>query len=130
MLLSKLKNKIASIKDEGTLDKKKFDFYDNEFKDGFSNDINTSSMLTTLYDVLKDNDLNGNTKLSLVKSFDKVLSLDLLKNDSDSCIDSKLKKYIEEQIKLRDDAKMNKDFSKADSIRDELLSKGVKLEGY
>ncbi len=126
--LSKLKNKIASIKDEGTLDKKKFDFYDNEFKDGFSNDINTSSMLTTLYDVLKDNDLNGNTKLSLVKSFDKVLSLDLLKNDSDSCIDSELKKYIEEQIKLRDDAKKNKDFSKADSIRDELLSKGVKLK--
>ena len=35
--------------------------------------------------------------------------------------------YIKEKIKERSDAKKNKDFAKADSIRDELLDKGIKL---
>mgnify|MGYP007045708598 CR=1 FL=1 len=34
---------------------------------------------------------------------------------------------IKEKIKERSDAKKNKDFAKADSIRDELLDKGIKL---
>ena len=38
-----------------------------------------------------------------------------------------LKNYIEEQIKIRQEAKQQKDYQKADAIRDELLQKGIKL---
>ena len=42
-------------------------------------------------------------------------------------VDADLVKYIQEKIEERKEAKANKDFAKADSIRDELLEKGVKL---
>ena len=36
-------------------------------------------------------------------------------------------KMINEKIKLRNEAKKNKDFAKADKIRDELLEMGIRL---
>ena len=82
-------------------------------------------MITLLYDVLKD-EISDGTKLAIIEEFDKVLSLDLLKEDKQE-IDSDLEKYIQEKIEERAEAKKNRDFAKADSIRDELLEKGVKL---
>ena len=124
--LNKLKNRINKLSDDGELDKDKFDEYDNKFKDALSDDLNTSNALTVLYEVLKDNNLNDKTKLELVNSFDKVLSLDLTKEEENE-IDSDLEKMIEEKIAERAEAKKNKDYALADSIRDELLSKNVKL---
>ena len=87
--------------------------------------LNTSNALTTLYNVLKS-DLNDNTKLALISSFDKVLSLDLLKEDNN--INNDLEKYINEMIEKRNNAKKNKDYILADSIRDELLAQGITLK--
>ena len=39
-----------------------------------------------------------------------------------------LAKYVEEQIKLRIEAKKSKDFETADKIRNDLLEKGVELK--
>ena len=103
-----------------------YDEYDNKFKDALSDDLNTSNALTVLYEVLKDNNLNDKTKLELVNSFDKVLSLDLTKEEENE-IDRDLEKMIQDKIAERAEAKKNKDYALADSIRDELLSKNVKL---
>ena len=124
--LNKLKNRINKLSDDGELDKDKFDEYDNKFKDALSDDLNTSNALTVLYEVLKDNNLNDKTKLELVNSFDKVFSLDLT-NVEENEIDSDLEKMIQDKIAERAEAKKNKDYALADSIRDELLSKNVKL---
>ena len=80
-------------------------------------------MLTCLYDVLKL-DTNDSTKKEIIKSYDTVLSLNLLDN-IDKHIDEDLKKYIEEKIKERKIAKENKDYALADNIRNELESKGI-----
>ena len=90
------------------------------------NDLNTSLMLTVLYALLKDEDVNGTTKLNLIAEFDKVLSLDLLKEEKKE-VSSDLEKEILSKIEERKEAKKNKDFVKADAIRDELLAKGVRL---
>ena len=82
-------------------------------------------MITLLYDVLKD-EISDGTKLAIIEEFDKVLSLDLLKEDKQE-IDSNLEEYIKSKIEERAEAKRNKNFALADSIRDELLEKGVKL---
>ena len=122
---NKLLNKVKSIKkDDSQVDEKEFNEYNDKFKDALADNLNTSNALTVLYDVLKSN-LNNNTKLSLIKSFDKVLSLDLLKEDE---IDNELVSYINEMIEKRKEAKSNKDFTLADKIRDELLSKGIVLK--
>ena len=124
--LTKLKNKIINLKDEGNLDKDVIEKYDNIFKEAISNDLNTSSMITVLYDLLKDEEVNDKTKRNLIEKFDEVLSLDLLKTEEFE-IDSDLEKEVNELIAKRAEAKKNKDFTLADQIRDELLSRNIKL---
>ena len=125
----KLKERIAKLDRTPDLHEDKIDFYKDKFKECIENDLNTASMLTLVYDVLKDNELTDFTKLYLIEDFDKVLSLDLFKEEivTETLVDEDLEKYILEKIEERKEAKQNKDFAKADSIRDELLSKGIKL---
>ena len=124
--LNKLRNRINNISDEGELDSDKFEEYNNRFKDALSEDLNTSNALTVLYDLLKDDSVSNKTKLELISSFDKVLSLDLINNTEEE-IDKELVDYINSKIEERLEAKKNKDYALADSIRDELTSKGIKL---
>ena len=120
----KLKSRISKLVKDKVDESKKND-YIYQFKLNIEDDFNTSNMITLLYDVLKD-EISDGTKLAIIEEFDKVLSLDLLKSDEKS-IDSDLKEYILGKIEERKEAKANKDFARADSIRDELLEKGVKL---
>ena len=77
-----------------------------------------------MYDVLKSS-ISNSEKIYLLKEFDKVLSLDLFKEDE---IDKQLIKYIEEKIEERNLAKKNKDYSLADKIREELKEKNIVLK--
>ena len=126
---NKLINKIKSIKDNncGKLEQDKINNYKSDFIKALENDLNTSSALTVLYNVLKDNEISNKTKLFLIGDFDKVLSLDLL-NDSKDVLDLELKEYIETMINLRNEAKKNKDYNRADEIRNELLNKKIVLK--
>ena len=119
----KLLNKISNISDEGEIDKDIFEKYNDSFKKCISEDLNTSNAITVLYNLLKDNDVNGKTKLELIKSFDKVLSLDLIKDN----VVSDKHDYIMSKIELRNNAKKNKDYELADKIRNELLNEGIIL---
>lgn len=123
----KLLNKISNIKNEGSIEEDKYNKYNDKFKNYLSDDLNTSNALTLLYDLLKDKDVSGATKIKLIKDFDKVLSLDLLEEKEEN-IDSDLKSYVEEQIKLRNEAKKSKNFDVADKIRNDLLEKGIELK--
>ena len=46
----------------------------------------------------------------------------------DTEVDAELEAYILEKIKERKAAKKEKDFAKADAIREELLSKGIVIK--
>ena len=118
---NKLKGKVKAIKEDGNLNQEKIKEYQDKFKEAFENDMNTSTMLTVLYDVIKS-DVNGKTKLYLIKDFDSVLSLNLLKEEK---IDEEKLKYIEGKIKERNEAKKEKNYELADQIRDELLEKNI-----
>ena len=50
----KLRKKIQKLDRTPNLKEGKIDFYQDAFKEAISNDLNTSSMLTLVYDVLKD----------------------------------------------------------------------------
>lgn len=120
----KLINKISSLKPDGELDKDQFEMYDNKFKSYLENDLGTSNAITLIYDLLKDDKLKNTTKLELIKSWDTVLSLDLIKNEETN---KETDSYVLEMIEKRNEAKKNKDFATADKIRDELLTKGIML---
>ncbi len=120
----KLKAKVLKLEDN-EVDKDKYDLYIDKFKEAIHNDLNSSNMLTLVYDVLKE-DMSDGTKLAIIKEYDKVLSLDLTVKEEKS-VDEDLDKEINEKILLRKEAKKNKDFALADKIRDELLARGIKL---
>ncbi len=121
----KLKSRIKQLDRTPNLSEKKLDFYQDNFKKAIENDLNTSSMITLVYDVLKDDELSDFTKLYLIDDFDKVLSLGLIEDEEE--VSSELDEMIKRRIEERNIAKNNKDYALADQIRDELLEKGVKL---
>ncbi len=123
--LNKLRKRISSLKEDGELNKELFDSYVSKFKEQLENDLNTSNALTIMYEVLKDENLNDTTKIKLVEDFDRVFSLDLIKEEDS--VDSDLEKEILEKIEERKEAKKNKDYALADKIRDELSLRGIKL---
>jgi len=121
----KLKSRIKQLDRTPNLHDSKLDFYQDKFKEAISNDLNTSSMITLVYDVLKDEELSDFTKLYLIDDFDKVLSLGLIEEEKE--VSPELEELILGKIEERNQAKKNKDFALADKIRDELFNKGVKL---
>ncbi len=133
----KLIKRIANLTaDNSQIDEEKFNEFNNNFKAAIGNDLNTSFAITVVFDVLKS-DANNNTKIALLKEFDKVLGLEFEKaidskqntetKNITTEIDEELKKYIEEMIEKRKQAKLQKDYAAADVIRNELTSKGVEL---
>ena len=118
----KLKNRINALnKDKDNLDELTYNKYQETFKEAIGNNLNTSLALTTLYDVLKS-DTNDYTKVELIKSFDQVLSLDLLKEEKEE-----IDEEILELVNLRTKYKKDKNFEEADKVRDKLLSLGYKV---
>ena len=123
----KLKRKIALINNnQGDVNNKNIELYENNFKEALENDLNTSNALTVLYDVIKDNTLTNNEKITLITKFDQVLSLDLLSSNTKE-ISEIDEKYINDMINKRNEAKKEKNYNLADQIRDELLQKGIIL---
>lgn len=126
----KLTKAIGRLKDEGKIDIDVFNEYREKFEQALANDLNTSMSITIIYDLLKA-DTNDKTKLELIKSFDYVLSLGLTElagKEEENSVDDELQAYIEAKIEERKAAKKEKDFAKADAIRNELMEKGIVLE--
>ena len=121
--LKKLRNKIANIKDDGNFWEEVFKKYTDSFKLALEQDLNTANAISILYDLLKDNEVNGHTKLELIKSFDQVLAVELIREKVEVEANEDILKLIE----ARNEAKKKKDFELADSIRDDLYKKGIEL---
>ena len=119
---NKLITKVKNIKYTGELED--ISGYRQKFKDALEDDLNTSYALTVLYDTLKSN-LSGKSKITLLKEFDTVLSLDLFKKDE---INNDLLDYINKKIEERNMAKKNKDYNTADKIREELEKQNIYLK--
>ena len=126
----KLKKRIANLEKDGVVDTNAVAEYKAKFVEAVGNDVNTSMGITLLYDVLKS-ELNGATKRAIIESYDYVLSLDLLKQETaeeTNGVDAELEAYVLAKIEERKAAKKAKDFALADAIRNELLEQGIVLK--
>jgi len=120
--LNSLKNKIKEIKENPTSKKTK-NTYKKDFLNAINDDLNTPIALSVLWAVTKDKQLGNKEKLTLIKDFDKVLGLNLTEFKKET-----ISKDIKDLIQKREKARKEKDFKKADKIRDSLLKKGIILE--
>ena len=127
---NKLLSKIAQLSTDGDIDNAAVEKYIEQFKSALSNDLNTSLGITAIYDVLKA-DCNGATKRYILNEYDKVLSLDLLKgaDELNNTVQSgEDVEEIERLIAERAAAKKERNFSKADEIRDTLSKMGITIK--
>ena len=130
----KLIAKIAAIRNDGKLDTLTFDTLKAKFCEALDNDLNTSLAVTALYDVLKA-DVSGTTKLALIADFDRVLALDLIAhadklNETKAApgsTDDPEAAEIEALIAERAQAKKDKNYARADEIRNMLTERGITL---
>ena len=120
---NKLKNKVLSLNENEEIDQTIKEEYLTSFKSYISDDLNTANCITLIYEVLKSN-TNDTTKKDIIKEFDKVLSLNLTVKEKKEIDEN----YINDMIAKRNKAKENKDYALADSIREELLTKGIILK--
>lgn len=119
----KLKRQVLNLKSNEEINNDIKEEYLNKFKECLSDDLNTANSITLIYEVLKSN-TTDTTKKEIIKEFDKVLSLDLTKEEKRAIDES----YIKEMIRKRNEAKKNKDFTLADSIRSDLEKEGIILK--
>ena len=101
-----------------------------EFLDCMDDDLNTADAISKVYELIRyANTFDENTDLKVVKGAVKLLSdfasvLGLLYREEDDNLDEKVEKLIEE----REEARKNKDFKRADEIRDILKEMNIELK--
>ncbi len=126
----KLMKRIRAVPDEGEVDPELTERYRERFAGVLGNDLNTSMGLTILYDVLKE-ECSGGTKRAVMEMIDSVLSLGISgawEEQETGGVDAELTAYVEKMIEERAAAKKEKNFARADEIRDELKEKGVQIK--
>ena len=125
----KLMKRVAAVPEEGEAKNGKVEEYRTKFAEAMGNDLNTSMGLTVLYDVLKE-DMPGAAKRKIITEMDSVLSLGLERawEREEDEVDEELSAYVEQKIAERAEAKKEKNFARADEIRDELKAKGILIK--
>lgn len=123
----------ATDKDLSEEDKEYKELIDKEvkyFENSMDDDLNTADAITAIFNIVKHSnsklDENSNKKiidysLDTLKKLTKVLGIMEKAEDN---LDEEVEKLIEE----RQEARKNKDFKRADEIRDILLEKGVQIK--
>ncbi len=102
-------------KDQKALQKKFWDKFMVEIND----DLNTPQALATLWEVLKDDQLNDHDKYLLVLQFDRILGFNL-GNLKEEKVPAEVLKLAQERQKARD----KKDWTKSDELREKIAKLG------
>ncbi len=97
--------------------------YLDQFVEAISDDLNTPLALAVVFNLLKDSKIPPSTKYATLLIFDKILGFGFEKFDR-----GKLDSNQKELVRLREKAREEKDYKKADEIRNKLLEQGVVLQ--
>jgi cysteinyl-tRNA synthetase len=103
-----------------------------DFAAAVADDLNTAKALTVLDDVLAQKKIGAGQRLAAIKAMDAVLGLDLLQLER---ADLRIRPTaattgdaeIEHKLKLRKEARADKNFAASDAIRDDLVAAGVEV---
>lgn len=111
--------------------KNALDCFKKQFMDAMDDDINTADAISTLFDIVKyaNTNFNETTPLDALQSALSLLCelmdvLGVMQKKEDDFLDSDIEALIEE----RNQARRDKNFARADEIRDMLKNAGIILE--
>lgn len=110
----------------------KLSSYKLDFEKSMEDDFNTADAISVIYELVRF--INIEIKLAITKDYATkmkdllVMLSDILGISYDEKAPDQDTDIIEDLIKKRSDAKKDKDFKKADEIRDQLLSMGIVIK--
>ncbi len=125
----KIAARVAALGTDGTADEAALETLREKFRNALSADLNTSLAVTAVYDVLKA-DTNDATKRAALADFDRVLGLDLLKAAEKLKAAAPAEEHdpeIDALVAERAQAKKEKNWARADEIRDRLRQRGIEI---
>jgi cysteinyl-tRNA synthetase len=123
--LSRLKKHLANLKTERKDEEKKVsEKYLNIFKESIFDDLNTSKALANLWEMLKDENISNTEKYFTALEMDKVFSLSL----DEELKEETFSQEIQDLISEREIYRKEKNFAKADEIREKLKSLGYIMQ--
>ncbi len=95
--------------------------YNSAFEDAVFNDLRMPAALAVLHETLQDDGLSSSEKLHLLYSFDEVLGLGVAQWEREQ-VD--IPESVIELARQRDKARAERDWARADALRDEILQAG------
>ena len=101
-----------------------------QFKQKINDDVDTPGALAVLWDMTKDNTLEPEVFLATLLDFDSVLMVGLRGAQGaaqEEVDESSVPEKIQQLLKQREEARVNKEWEKADAIRDKLKKEGYEL---
>lgn len=123
--------KDGSLTDEEMKHMKEVDALKEKFDASMDDDLNTADAIAAIFEIVKlaNTYCNGESSKAFVQDIKEVIIklcdiLGLIVEQEEELLDEEIEKLIEE----RQMARKNKNFVRADEIRDELLNKGIILE--
>lgn len=123
--------KAAELTKSGKASPSKQKKYLQAFAREINDDLNTPKALAVLWDVLKDEKLSDKDKHSLILKFDEIFGLNLKEAKKEKLT---IPEEVERLAQLRLLARINKDWKKADELREKIKELGYIIgdtkEGY
>ncbi len=118
-----LKNLTKDIKDDGKVNKE----YLEQFQEAMDDDLNTSKALQFVWKLVRDKEAKG--KYQTLKKIEEIFELKLLEKK-----ELEIPNEVKELAEQREKARKEKDFEKADELRDKISKLGFIIndakEGY
>ncbi len=125
---NRLREKILEIKSNSTKkqddDEEKEHEYDEEFRKAVDDDLNMPQALSTMWSVIRDEEVSNKEKLRLLLDFDKVLGFGF-KEMKEEKVDAPAE--VVELLKQREEARKSKNWSLSDTLRDKINEAGYTI---
>ena len=127
----RLKGKILELKEKigyvqlGEMESQIGRKYLDRFRSSVFNDLNTPQALATMWGMLGDDEIGNSDKYRLLLNFDKVFGLRLDKIQPEKI---EVDREIYQLLKKREDARIDRDWKKADKLRGEIYNSGFIIE--
>jgi cysteinyl-tRNA synthetase len=120
----RFKNKVIALKAENK-DGKHASSYIKKFEDAINDDLNMPIALATAIDLVNDDSISSTARLSALKQMDAVFGLNI-----ESFKEEKVEapEDVQKLVEEREQARKNKDWAKADQLRDSLKEKGFVIK--
>jgi cysteinyl-tRNA synthetase len=124
--LRRLRRHAAEVREsEESIGAERVEAYRGRFRDALTDDLNSPQALAVVWEVVRSRELGGREKWALLVDFDRVLALGLESAGLDvPDVDEDVIRLIEE----REAARADRDWGRADEIRDRLLEMDIVLE--